>query len=194
MLSHFHSLINNQNYVCQEYDCNDLLVNKDPTPVKYGNMFLFDIPDGNYIDVVAYQRDIDLPHSNVKTSSMFVTLDGGESFSQNLVGPHVRTNNARIYKNEEYNAVVFSTHRGIPCIFAVPHVDFKNPVLEFEKRPATCGYSTMTLEEDEYEKELYHMKKMHELYTQVKNHFLAGNIPENVMRIIRPIMTSDINQ
>ena len=56
MLSHFHSLVNNQNYVCQEYDCEDLLVNKNPTPVKYGNMFLLDIPDGNNIDVVAYPQ------------------------------------------------------------------------------------------------------------------------------------------
>jgi len=54
-LSHYHSLINNQNYICREFDSYGNLVNADPTPVKHKNSFLFDIPDGNYIEVVAYQ-------------------------------------------------------------------------------------------------------------------------------------------
>jgi hypothetical protein len=154
-------------------------------------MFLFDIPDGNYIEVLAYERDSDLPEVKVTTSSMFTTLDGHGHFSQTCMSPHVLNNLPRIYKNEEYNAIVFSTHRGMPCIFAVPQVDFNDPVLALEKRPANGGYSTMTLAEDENEKELYHRKKMDELYSQVKEHFLAGRIPEDAMRIIRPMMNGD---
>jgi len=39
----YYRLSNNQIYDCSEYDRYDRLVNSDPSPVKYENMFLFDI-------------------------------------------------------------------------------------------------------------------------------------------------------
>jgi len=147
--SKYHSLLNNQNYICTEYDRRGRLVNNDPSPVKYENMFLFDIPDENYIKIVAYERDLSLPPRTVTVSSMYLDRHLHGTFITNNKSNRIKGNVARIYKNEKYNAVLFSRHNKLPCIFCVPDVDFTRPDLVRGKRLARDGYSTMTLSEDE---------------------------------------------
>ena len=182
--SHYHSLSNNQNYICREYDRFGKLVNDDPSPVKYSSMFLFDILDGNYIEVSAYQRDPSVPVQGVTVSSGSFEGYINETFETNNKSNHIKGSVARIYKNEKYNAVIFSRHNKIPCIFCVPNVNFKHPVLVRGKRPAQSGYSTMTLAEDENQKELYHKEKMRELHQEFKKYYAEKQIPQDVMQII----------
>jgi len=146
-------------------------------------MFLFDIADGNYIEVVAYQRDYDLPEMRVQVSSMCLDSSLHVSYDPYRKSAHVDEHSARIYKSDKYNAVVFSRHREMPCIFAVPRVNFNDPVLAREKRPANSGYSTMTLAEDEQQKKLYHRGKMDELHEKVKEQYAEGKITHETRQI-----------
>jgi len=179
--THYHSLSNNQNYKCREYDRFDKIVNDDPSPVKYKNMFLFDIPYGSYIEVVAYQRDLSAPQAVGRLGHFTGYLD--ETFQINKSN-RIEGNVARIYKNNYYNEVIFSRHNKIPCIFCVPNANFKHPDLVRGKRPAQSGYSTMTLAEDENQKELYHKEKMRELHEEFKKYYAEKQIPKDAMQII----------
>jgi len=121
-------------------------------------MFLFDIPEGNYIEVVAYQRDLSVPirHVTVSSENFDGYLDG--TFETNNKSDHIQGNVARIYKNDNYNAVIFSRHRKIPCIFCVPNV------------------------------ELYHKEKMRELFKQFQKYYNKAQIPQDVMQIIQKLI------
>ena len=186
--SHYHSLSNNQNYICREYDRYGKLVNNDPSPVKINNMFIFDISDGNCIEVLAYQRDLSVPLRTVTVSSEYCDSNLEGTFNTSNKSDRIQGNVVRIYKNEKYNAVVFSRHNRVPCIFCVPSVDFTHPLLVLGKRPAQSGYSTMTPLEDENQKILYHEKKMIELHETFNEYEEAGKRPNNVMNIIRRII------
>jgi len=181
--THYHSLSNNQNYRCHEYNRFHKLVNDDPSPVKYKNMFLFDIPDGNYIEVVAYQRDPSVPLQQVTVRLGYFRGYLDETLQINKSN-RIEGNVALIYKNDNYNEVIFSRHNKIPCIFCVPNANFKHPDLVRGKRPAQSGYSTMTLAEDENQKELYHKEKMRELHQEFKKYYAEKQIPTDVMQII----------
>jgi len=185
--SHYHSLSNNQNYICREYDRFGKLVDDDPSPVKYENMFLFDIPYGNYIEVVAYQRDPSLPLQQVTARLGHFTGYLDETFQINKSN-RIEGNVARIYKNNYYNKVIFSRHNKIPCIFCVPNVNFKHPDLVRGKRPAQSGYSTMTLAEDENQKELYHKEKMREMHEVLKKYWVEDKIPRDAWRLIQDLV------
>jgi len=183
--THYHSLSNNQNYKCREYDRFDKIVNDDPSPVKYKNMFLFDIPYGSYIEVVAYQRDLSAPQAVGRLGHFTGYLD--ETFQINKSNL-IEGNVARIYKNNYYNEVIFSRHNKIPCIFCVPNANFKHPDLVRGKRPAQSGYSTMTLAEDENQKELYHKKKMCEMHEVLKKYWVEDKIPHDAWRLIQALV------
>ena len=119
-------------------------------------------------------------------------LHGG--FNTNNKSDHIYTHSARIYKTDKYNAVVFSTMKGLPCIFAVPRVNFHEPFLAREKSPANCGYSTITLGEDEEQKALYHPGKMNELHEKVMQHRAEGNITHETMQIFLRMILPNRNE
>jgi len=146
-------------------------------------MFLFDIPDGNYIEVVAYQRDPSVPLQQVTVRLGYFRGYLDETLQINKSN-RIEGNVALIYKNDNYNEVIFSRHNKIPCIFCVPNANFKHPDLVRGKRPAQSGYSTMTLAEDENQKELYHKEKMRELHQEFKKYYAEKQIPTDVMQII----------
>jgi len=182
--SHYHSLSNNQNYVCREYDRYHTLVNDDPRPVKYRSMFLFDIPDGNYIEIEAYKRDFSLPETKVTVSSVYLDGHLSGTFDPNNKSDYIQGCVVQIYKNDEYNAAVFSRHNKTPCMFGVPSVNFAHRLLVLGKRPTHSGYSTMTLLEDENQKILYHTEKMRELHEEFQKYFDEQQTPRDVMNDI----------
>jgi len=100
----------------------------------------------------------------------------------------------QIYKTDRDNAVIFSTHNGLPCIFAVSSMDFRRHHLVFEKRAKTCPCSTMTISEDEDQKKLYHKEKMSEIYDEFEKYYNDGKLSGDAIKIILRIILPDPNE
>jgi len=184
----YHSLQNNQEYNCSEHDKDGNLVSDDPIPVRYGNMFLFDISPGNFLQIRASRRDSSVDKGAVYMNSLHVDKDCEPSY-QCIKSKHVAENVVRIYKTDVCNAVVFSTFGGLACIFAVPQADFTLQHLIDGKRPVV-GYPIVS----EDHKEAYHQEKMREIHKQFEEYFEKGKIPADVMEIIRELIVPNYNR
>jgi hypothetical protein len=111
----------------------------------------------------------------------------GSLFTNNKSN-HIQGNCVKIYKNEEYNAVVFMRHKGIPCIFCVPDVNFAHPTLVLGKRPAKSGYSTMTLGEDEYQKKVYHKEQISKIHKQFIKQYRQEQTGKEVFQLFQNLI------
>ena len=190
MQFNFHSLANNQDYSCIEYNNNDILVNENPSAVKNENMFLFDLGDNNnYIQIVGYQRDHRVDQKQVHSCPVHVDKSLRAPFNLDNKSEDIMGNFARIYKNKgQYNGVLFTTSPGLPCIFAIPET-----VKGLHKTPTDRGVSTMTLQEDEYQKELYHKGELHKIHEKLQQHHRDKNINDSTMNIIRRMILPNRN-
>ena len=182
-----YSLMNNQIYDCKEYKRFGNIVNSNPSPVKYQNMFLFDIPDGNFIEILSRQKDVTKPNLNVWKK--YVHMDENLNCKWNDSGSNVvQYNTFRIYKTGGKNAIIFSIHREIPCIFVVPQIDFSAKHWVFSDTEENCMCSTMTIAEDENQLEIFHAKKMREVHEEFKKCYKKDEISLDTLQIILRII------
>ena len=190
MQFNFHSLANNQDYSCIEYSKDHQLINENPSFVKFENKFLFDVEYDNYLQIVAYQRDNRADQKQVHSCPVHVDKTLRAPFNLDNKSEDIMGNFARIYKNKgQYNGVLFTTSPGLPCIFAIPETDFKG----LQKTATDRGCSTMTLQEDEFQKELYHKGELHKIHEKLQQHHRDKNINDSTMQIIRRMILPNRN-
>ena len=149
-------------------------------------MFLFKIEFNNYLQIIAFQRENRTDQQQVDTYPVYVDENLKRTYSMYDKSEDIVGNVARIYNNDDsqYNGVVFATSRGIPCFFAIPET-----IKGLHKTPTDRGVSTMTLQEDEFQKELYHQGELHKIHEKLRD----KNINDSTMNIIRRMILPNRN-